>query len=108
MAPRRVIPALDVAEDGHSGLGLRGEPPACQQFALERCEEALAHGVVVSVADRSHGGAGAAAAAATTERQGRILGGFKRSLQLGLGLCWPIVAIGQAPLRVFSKPVSFE
>ena len=35
-------------------------------------------------------------------------GGFKRSLQLGLGLCWPIVAIGQAPLRVFSKPVSFE
>ena len=35
-------------------------------------------------------------------------GGFKRSLQLGLGLCWPIVAIGQAPLRVFSKRVSFE
>jgi hypothetical protein len=34
------------------------------------------------------------------------LGGFKRSSQHSL--CWPIEAIGQAPLQAFSKQVSFE
>jgi transposase InsO family protein len=33
-------------------------------------------------------------------------GGFKRSSQLGV--CWPIEAIGQAPLQVFSKQASSE
>src|SRR6185503_14100995 len=40
--PGWVVPALDEAEDGHSGLCLRAEPAPCQQFALERREEAFA------------------------------------------------------------------
>lgn len=36
----------------------------------------------------------------------RVNGGFKRSSQHSL--CWPIEAIGQAPLQAFSKQVSFE
>src|ERR1700722_1008527 len=47
MAARGVVPTFDVAEDRHPGLCLRGEPPACQQFAFERGKEALAHGVVI-------------------------------------------------------------
>ena len=34
MPPGRVVPALDEAEDGHSGLCLRAEPAPCQQLAL--------------------------------------------------------------------------
>ena len=43
-------PALDIAEDRHPGLGLLGEPMACQEFALECGEEALTHGIVVGIA----------------------------------------------------------
>jgi hypothetical protein len=39
--PGRVVPALDKAEDGHSGLCLRAEPAPCQQLALERREAAI-------------------------------------------------------------------
>src|SRR5712664_3001252 len=42
------------------GLGLRCEPAACQQLAFQCGEEALAHGVVVGITDRSHGWAHAA------------------------------------------------
>src|SRR5689334_5433589 len=81
MAACRVVPTFDVAEDRHLDLCLRCEPPPRQQLAFERCKEALAHGVVVSVANRSHGRADASRATAPTECQSRILGGFKRSSQ---------------------------
>ena len=59
MEADEVVPALDVrrtpwfddAEAGHAGFGLRGGPAAVQQLALQRGEEALAHGVVVGVTD---------------------------------------------------------
>lgn len=41
----RVVPALDVLEDGEARLGLRLEPGAIEQLTLERGEEALANGV---------------------------------------------------------------
>src|SRR3954468_4988633 len=73
MAASRIVPSLDVAEDRHSGLGLRGEPAACQQLAFQCGEEALAHGVVVGVTDRPHGWAHTRLPTAAAERQRRIL-----------------------------------
>src|SRR5690349_224380 len=73
MAASRIVPSLDVAEDRHSGLGLRGELAACQQLAFQCGEEALAHGVVVGVTDRPHGWAHTRLPTAAAERQRRIL-----------------------------------
>src|SRR6266404_2330320 len=73
MATGGIVPPLDVAEDRHPGLGLRCEPAACQQLAFQGCEEALAHGVVVGVTDRSHGWEHAGFPAAPAERQRCIL-----------------------------------
>src|ERR1700746_2176194 len=74
MAAGGIVPPLDVAEDRHPGLGLRCEAAACQQLAFQCGEEALAHGVVVGVTDRSHGWAHAGVPAAAAERQRCILG----------------------------------
>ena len=54
MSSPGVVEALDVLEQGESGLGLRGKTPAIDQFAFQAGEEALAQGVVVAIADRSH------------------------------------------------------
>src|ERR1700732_3782376 len=81
MAASGIVPTLNVAEDRHSGLGLRCEPATCQQLTFQGCEEALAHGVVVGVTDRSHGWAHAGFPAAAAERQRCILGGIKWSSQ---------------------------
>ena len=51
MQPRRIVPALDVAEAGHLRFGLGGKPAAAEQLGLQGGEEALGHGVVVGVAD---------------------------------------------------------
>jgi len=37
----RIVPALDVLEDGHARLGLGLEAATVQQLAFERREEAL-------------------------------------------------------------------
>ena len=50
-----IVEALDVLEQGKSGIGLCGKTPAINQFAFQTGEEALAQGVVVTVADRTHG-----------------------------------------------------
>jgi hypothetical protein len=50
----RVVPALDVAEDGQAGLGLRLEGVPVEQLALEAGEEGLAEGFVVGVPDRCY------------------------------------------------------
>ena len=50
MAAGQIVPAFGVAEDRHPRLCLRDEP-TYSQLAFKRREEALAHGVVVSVAD---------------------------------------------------------
>src|SRR6516225_3946778 len=74
MATSGIVPPLDVAEDRHPDLGLRGEAAASQQLAFQCSEEALAHGVVVGITDRSHGWAHAGFPAAAAERQRCILG----------------------------------
>src|SRR6516225_2095301 len=74
MAAGGIVPPLDVAEDRHPGLGLRCEAAAYQQLAFQCGEEALAHGVVVGVTDRSHGWAHTGFPAAAAERQRCILG----------------------------------
>lgn len=45
----RLVPAPDEPEDRHPRLDLRPKPAPIQELALERREEALAHGVVVRV-----------------------------------------------------------
>ena len=69
----RVVPALDEVEDRDAGLGLRAEAVAIEQLAFERGEEALAHRVVVSVADRAHRRPDAGLAAALAEGDRRVL-----------------------------------
>src|SRR5207253_1193828 len=81
MATGGIVPPLDVAEDRHPGLGLRCEPVACQQLTFQCGEEALAHGVVVGVTDRSHGWTHAGFPAAAAKRQRCILGGINWSWQ---------------------------
>ena len=61
---------------------------AVDQFALERSEETLAHGVIEGVACSPGGGADACGGAAVPERPGRVLGGLNRSSQrFGDGGC---------------------
>src|ERR1700736_3789261 len=81
MATGGIVPPLDVTEDRHPGLGLRCEPAACQQLAFQGCEEALAHGVIVGVTNRSHGWAHTGFPAAAAERQRCVLGGINWSSQ---------------------------
>lgn len=50
-----VIPAFDEAEYGKWCFGLRVGAPPIQDLALQRCEEALSHCVVVGVADGTSG-----------------------------------------------------
>jgi hypothetical protein len=52
----RVVPTLEKIEDCHLRLGLSVEAVPIQQLALERREEALAHGVVEAVTHRTHRG----------------------------------------------------
>ena len=73
MAAVWVVPALDVLEDGEPRGGLRLEALAVEQLALERGEEALAHGVVVRVAHGAHRRAHAHRVAATAEGERRVL-----------------------------------
>jgi hypothetical protein len=54
-----------------SGLGAKALP--VEQFALERGEEALAKGVVVLIADRSHRRLHVDFPEAQPERNGRVL-----------------------------------
>ena len=50
----RIVPALDEVEDSETSLDLVLETRSIEELALERGEEALAHRVVVGVADRAH------------------------------------------------------
>ena len=73
VATAGIIPALDVVEDGEAGVSVTAERRAVNQLALERCEEALGHGVVVAVTDSAHGHADPESLAALSEGQRRVL-----------------------------------
>src|SRR5438093_6254622 len=81
MSTPRVVPAFDEVEDGAARVGLGAEAFAIEQLALERREEALAHGVVVGIAHTAHRRPDAGLATATAEGERRVLGEFNRSSQ---------------------------
>ncbi len=73
MRPAGVVEALDEAED-FPPCGLAGrESLLVEEFAFERREETLAHGVVVRVARRSHRLTDAGLAAKIAESDRRVL-----------------------------------
>ena len=58
MPPVRIVPRLDKVEHSHLCLRLIPELPPFDQLTFQRREKALAEGVVVGVANGSHGGPG--------------------------------------------------
>ena len=68
-----VVPALDEGEQLTSSLLVRLETRAGQQFAFERGEEALAHGVVEAIAHCAHRGAYSRFTAASAEGKRGVL-----------------------------------
>jgi hypothetical protein len=50
----RVAPSFNEFKDCHARLDLRFEVAPIKQFAFEGGEEALAHGFVEAIADRTH------------------------------------------------------
>src|SRR5690349_25073158 len=81
MAAPFIIEAFDEGERRIARLGLCLEPAASKKLALERGEEALAHGIVVCVTDRTHRGMHACVTAAVTELDRAVLAGLKWSSQ---------------------------
>src|ERR1700757_4921989 len=77
----RIVEALDEGEHCASRLALRLEPAALEQFAFEGREEALAHGVVIGIADRTHRGSHTCLTTAVAERDRGVLPGLKWSSQ---------------------------
>src|SRR6266850_7601561 len=73
MSATRIVEALDEFEDGNARLGLGLEAATIEQLALERCEEALRHGVIVGVSDRPHRGANACLATSFAEFDRSVL-----------------------------------
>src|SRR5258708_4308483 len=85
MSPVRVVPALDEAKDGQTGLGLRREAAAGQQLTLQSRAETLGHRVLVTIADPPVSAPDPEFSAALPEGQRGILGGFNRSSQRRTG-----------------------
>ena len=73
MAPAGIVPALNELEDGHACRGLGLELPPVEQLAFEGGKEALAHRIVVRVANRPHGRPDAGFLASEAEGDGGVL-----------------------------------
>ena len=56
MQSMQVVPRFNPAKDIQPGLCLVRPASAVDEFALERGQEALGHGVVICIAHRAHGG----------------------------------------------------
>ena len=106
MTSGRIVEPLDVVEHIRPGLVPGAIDFAGGAFGLQRREEALHRRVVPDIAGSAHAANDAAVGHQLLELLAGVLGGFKRSSQQSL--CWPIEAIGQAPLQVFSNQASFE
>ena len=70
----RIVPRLDEVEDGSFSFALRTKAMLNQQLTFERCVEALAHRVVVTVAPRPHRRSNTGCFAAKPERHRGVLG----------------------------------
>jgi hypothetical protein len=79
MATPRVVEALEEVEDRRAGFGLGAEAPAVEELAFEGAKEALAHRVVVGVADGAHRRPDAGVLAAEAKGDRRVLGTRGRS-----------------------------
>ena len=77
MAPPPIVEAFDERECRVARLGLRLEAVPREKLAFERGEEALAHGVIIGVADRTHRGAHTCIAAAVAELDRGVLAALK-------------------------------
>ena len=77
MASPPIVEAFDEGERRVTRLGLRLEAVPREKLAFEGGEEALAHGVVIGVVDRTHRGAHTCIAAAVAELDRGVFGGFK-------------------------------
>ena len=73
MAAAWIVEALDEFEDRTTRFGLCLEPTSIEQLAFEGCEETLAHGVVIRIADRAHRGPYACIVTAAAELDRGIL-----------------------------------
>ena len=96
MPAARVVPSLDSGEDGHAGLG-EGLPTASvNELALQACEEALGHGVVVGVAHAAHRRPNAHLFAAFAEVHAGALAALDALLYVKwrFGSCGPPAAAG--------------
>ena len=73
MSSPGIVEALDVLEHGESGLVPGSKTPTIKQFAFQAGEEALAQGVVIAVADRTHGRSDASLSASFSEGHRGVL-----------------------------------
>src|SRR5438309_11887496 len=89
MSTPRIVPAFDEVEDRDPRVGRRAEAVAIEQLALERREEALAHGVVVGIAHTAHRRSDAGLATAPAEGERRVLAALIRVM----------THLGRSPLR---------
>src|SRR5215471_18828987 len=108
MTARWIVPPFDVAEDRHPGLGLRCKPSLCEQLAFQGREEALAHGVIVRIADGSHGRSYAGLATTAAEGQSRILAALVAVVNDIVRLRWPIAISSAASTSSVLRCVSID
>src|SRR6267142_168935 len=108
MQSHRVVPAFDKGEADDLRLGLRGKAATFQQLAFEGREEALAHRIVVGVADRSHRRPHTGFPATFAECQRRILGGINWSSQHNREECCDgrETAVGSSSVRRMGAKVA--
>ena len=78
MPAMRVVPALDEIEHNGRGFALILESMEREQLALQRCVEALAHRIVVAIANGSHRRSNALALAALAKGDRRVLAALVR------------------------------
>ena len=74
VAPPWVVPSLDPGEYLHPGARLGFPLAPSDELALQRGKEALGHGVVIRVTDRTHGWAHVHLLAPITKRNAGVLG----------------------------------
>ena len=86
MTPVRVVPAVDELEDRERGFAVALEPMRNEQLALENGVEALAHRIVVAVANRAHRWTNAGFLATAPERDRRVLTALVRVMDDVFGL----------------------
>jgi hypothetical protein len=68
-----IVPTFDEFKHGLACFWLVVEGTAIEQFAFQGSEEALAEGIIETIADRAHRRADSGCATALAKRQGRVL-----------------------------------